>query len=198
MAAWQGRTHFRKATEMNRSLATGFLFMVTFLVACGGGGNDTTTGNGDAVAPTTVPTASETAAGSGSNVPGPSGSGSGTLVVDGSTFEFSVIFCGFTPEETRNATVPFSLRGTGVYEGRPFTVDGSISAIALGATVNTTHTLFVSYDDNSDQAVYGNGVPGVPESGEFVLNGKDVSFEAPFSDAGGASVGTGTMDATCP
>jgi hypothetical protein len=190
---------------MARTLSIGLVLLVSLLVACGsddddddgnnGGASESGSGAPDTASPTA---ASSGSSGGGGAAPAPSGSGSGSLTVDGKTFEFSLIFCGFTPEETRNANVPFSMRGKGMDEGQGFSVDGSIVNLSVGGGTSSSHDLEVWYDDDPGNPIYRSGVPGSPARPEYVINDKDVSLEAEFSDGEGTSVGPGSLQATCP
>ena len=169
---------------MFKRFSIGFLVLAAFLVACGGDGDDAA----DAPSATGSP---EAPAGGNGDTPPQTGSGSGTLEVDGKTFEYNVIFCGFTPEETRNANVSFSFRGTGEDDGRSYSVDGVILDVGNGPN----HSLDIWYDDDPANVLYMSGGSGL--SPEFVIDGKDVSLEGDFTSAGGP-VGIGAMQATCP
>jgi hypothetical protein len=175
------------------TVLTCLVALVVLAAACGGDDGDDDNG-----APTEAPVADGDAAdsedGDDAEDPAdqPSGGGSGTLVVDGKTFEVDVFFCGFTPEETRNDNVPFSMRGRGSDSGRAFTVDGSIVDLGGSGFSSVTHDLQLWYDDDELNPVY------MAADGEWVIDGKDTSLAGAFTDAAGADVGAGTFEATCP
>lgn len=173
------------------------LAFILFLASCGGeNGSDTTSAPTDAAETTdNVEPANDTSAPS-------SGSGSGTLVVDEQTFEFEVIFCGFTPEETRSDSVPFSFRGNGTdASGRAYSVDAAIITTDVAGLMSESHTVSFWYDDANTVIVYEtSNAPqvGADDRPKFLIDGKQVKYEGNFAGEDGASVGVGKLDANCP
>jgi hypothetical protein len=174
--------------------------LVVLTTACGGDDDDS-----GALADATATNGDTAGSEDGQSAPEPadqsSGSGGGTFVVDGKTFDVEVFFCGFTPEETRNDNVPFSMRGGGDDNGRAFTVDGSIVDLGASGLESVSHDLELWYDDDAGNPAYrAGGPPGAPGDAapEWVIDGKQVSLEGQFTGPDGADAGLGVLNATCP
>ena len=125
---------------------------------------------------------------------GGGGSGSGTFTVDGKTLEVEVFFCGFGPEETQNDNVQFSFRGSGVDDGKDFTLDGAV----IGDTIDDPAggNLDMWYDDDPTTVVYAPGFSGGGPG--WQIDGDSLQFEDDYENVDGAAVGTGTFEGTCP
>ncbi len=154
----------------------------------------------------------------GGEPPAAAADGSGTLEVDGITFEFDVVHCGFSPGETGNEDVPFSLRGEGVTpDGEPFEVDAV--TVELDEVLSEGLEIWIGDSFPYDQ-VYETGriqmddmVSGIGDSEAFStdlewpllhIDGTSVSAEAGFlriddyeEQQEGEFVGTGVFEAEC-
>jgi hypothetical protein len=150
----------------------------------------------------------------------PTGSGSGTMTVAGVTYEFEVRHCGFSPAETGNEDVPFSLRGQGVTpDGEPFEVDAvtvelndDTESQTLSLWIGESFPYDVIYESGRMQMngmVTGTSETAVAEMGMdwpmLEIDGNQVRAEGGFleiTDVMGAHdeelVGWGTFEATCP
>lgn len=175
-------------------VATVLVMVALVLVGCGGDGDSETTESTSVTTTTTSSsgtdsTTTSTAPTDTTALPG-TDVGSGTLAVDGKTLEVSIFFCGFGPDETGNDNVPFSMRGSGTDDGKPFTIDGAI------ITVNRdTSSLSMWYDEDPLTLIY---ETGILSQAEYEIEGKDVSLTASFMGADGSSVGESTFNGMCP
>ncbi len=204
-------------TKLLHLLVPGLLLIA--FAACGSDDSGDTDGeqaNGDDTgAPADVP---DTDDGSDDEAQPASGTGSGTLTVDGVTFEFDVLQCGFNTNETGRDNVPFALVGRGhTPDGDPFGVDALEAE--LGEDMDSqTISLWIG-DSMPPERTYqstrmqmgdvttGTGETAAAESGLdwplFELDGSRVSAEVGFTVSEGAGaddlevVGIGVFEATC-
>ncbi len=146
-----------------------------------------------------------------------SGSGSGTLTVDGITFAFDVVACGFDPDG-RTEDVSFALTGRGeTADGDMFTID--VLEAQLSEDMNSQNVSLWIGDDFPPAVTYqslriqmgdtttGTGDTTVAESGLewplFEPDASSVAMEAGFTVVEGAAedeeehVGIGVLDVNC-
>ncbi len=187
-----GSKRLLRTTGWGALLLALMLALTAIMTACSSGDKK---GDSSSPADTAQPAATSSDSSAADDKPAPSsGSAKGTLAVDGKTFDFTVIFCGFSADDTGNDNVPFSFRGSGSDNGRSFAVDASTTNLDVAGSSSSTDSVSFWYDDDPATEIYTSDAGG----GTFVIDGKHVKYDADFSGQDGLPLGAGSMDATCP
>lgn len=178
----------------------------TFGFACSDDNSSDDNGGGQPEATEQTPDDGVTPNGSEEPVSG--GSGSATLTIGDESWTFTDLFCGFSPEETRNDRVSFTLSAFGESAtGARTQLDATIQDTEEQGRYEgdgTIHSVSLNdIEDFDNPSVAWDAVTGIVGGGAFTINvnGKNVSAEAVFDDGRTNDVleeVAGTLEAVCP
>jgi len=134
------------------------------------------------------------------------GDGGATLTIGGETWDFPVGYCAFSPEESQNERVSFTMGGFGEVDGARVQWDATIQDPDEQGRYEgdgVIHSLTLNdIDDFQNPSIGWSSVTlfGSAESQFLNVDGKHVTAETTFDDelTDDLEEVPGTLDATCP